>query len=140
MPFEGKIVPPDLAEVWGDIVSLRHLTIAVILGGTTSLVAYLAAVRLLALVVPDPAIAKAWAMMVGLAGCLAGGALCARLLPPKRILVDGGADQTDHAAATALLLAEVRTNDQPASPKVVAELKALGLADPLEHLLQETKP
>lgn len=131
MPSEPPSPRPDLAEVWGDIVSLRHLAIAIVLGGVISLVAYLVAVRLLALAIPDPAIARAWAMLAGLAGCLMGGALCARLLPPKRVLTDGEVDPADRDAALALLLTETRSHDRPASKVVVDELAALGLTDPL---------
>lgn len=125
------LVAKDLAEVWGDIVSLRHLLIAVTLGAAISLATYFAAVEVLHRLVADPAIAKAWAMLGGLAGCLTGGALCARLLPPKRILSDDAPAASDQAEAARLLLAEARPGDRPAHGAVVAELAVLGLTDPV---------
>lgn len=133
MPSDRRAPGDDLAEVWGDVVSLRHLLVAVGLGAVISLATYFAAVELLKLWVADPAIAKAWAMLAGLVGCLTGGALCARLLPPKRVLSDDGADNSGQAEAMALLLAEVRPGDRPASAGVMAELAALGLKDPIDQ-------
>jgi hypothetical protein len=120
-----------LAEVWGDTVDLRHLAWSVVLGVGISLGAFEAGRVALSSIVADAAIARAYAMLIGLAGCLAAGALCAMLFKPKRIVVDQTVDEADRMEVLRQLGEEHggigALADLPASAR--AELKELGLLD-----------
>jgi len=122
----------DLVEVWGDTVALPHLAGAIAIGAVVSLVFYFAASRTLVAVVSTPALARAYAMLAGLAGCVIAGVICARLFPPKRTVTEG--TDADPAARRAVLdrLAE-EVGDLGAVhdlPDVVAqEMKELRIYD-----------
>ncbi len=81
----------QLVEVWGDTVDLKHLAWAIVIGIVISLAGYGAASRLLAASVATPELAKAYAMLAGLAGCLISGVICAVLFKPKREVIEGRA-------------------------------------------------
>jgi hypothetical protein len=141
----ATIAPPDqlrshagagagdstLAEVWGDTVDLRHLAWSVVLGVGISLGAFEAGRVALSSIVADAAIARAYAMLIGLGGCLAAGALCAVLFKPKRIVVDQVVDEADRMEVLRQLGEEQggigAISDLP--PSARAELKELGLLE-----------
>jgi hypothetical protein len=120
-----------LVEVWGDTVDIRHLAWSVALGIGISLGAFFSANYFLALYVHDAAMTRAYAMLVGLAGCLIAGAVCAKLFKPKRVVVDQASDTArreevlDQLAAEAGGLGFVADLPLP----VVIEMKELGLHD-----------
>jgi len=113
-----------LYEVWGDTVDSRHLAGAIAIGALVSLGAFLLAERLFLGVVESAQMARAYAMLVGILGCLAGGAISAVLFKPKRRVVEHVAD-----AAWRELEAEYgglgELHDLP--PEVLAELKEVQL-------------
>lgn len=118
----------DLAEIWGDTVDLKHLGWSIVIGGTVSLTGYFLASRGLQAVVATPALARAYAMLAGLAGCVLSGVICARLFAPKRTVIEGTI--ADPAARLEVLhrLAEQvgdlgSVHDLP--PAVVKEMKEL---------------
>ncbi len=119
----------QLVEIWGDTVDTRHLAWSVVLGIAISYGAFAIANRVLAAYVPDAAMARAYAMLVGLAGCLIAGAVCAKLFKPKREVVE----EAHGAAGREEVLKQLgneagglgRVADLP--PSVVAEMKELGL-------------
>ena len=120
-----------LAEVWGDVVDLRQLALAVLIGALVSLGIFLAALAGFHALGIAAASGRAYAMLAGLGGCVLGGAICARLLPPKRILVETGGSDEERAAVVATLF-EGRPDGAGAVPLPVvarAELQALGLLD-----------
>jgi hypothetical protein len=121
----------SLAEVWGDTVDLKHLAWSVVLGVGISLGAFEAGRVVLSSIVADAAIARAYAMLIGLAGCLAAGALCAMLFKPKRIVVEHAVDEADRMEVLRQLGEEQggigAIADLPASAR--DELKELGLLD-----------
>lgn len=78
----------NLAEVWGDVVSRNHLAKSIIISVALSASVYQLTFRMLTPLMSTPTIGKTVAMLVGIAGALASGAICARLFPPKRIFVD----------------------------------------------------
>ncbi|MGH8782039.1 hypothetical protein [Paraburkholderia sp.] len=123
--------PTTLVEVWGDTVDLHHLAWSVALGVAISLGAFEAGQRALAVIVHDAAIVRAYAMLVGLAGCLLAGAICARLFKPKRTVVEHTADEAERMNVLAQLAAEAggigRLADAPASAR--AEMEELGLLE-----------
>ena len=120
-----------LAEVWGDTVDLGHLGKAVVIGGVVSLACFFVANSILAAIVSKPDIARAYAMLAGLGGCLVGGTICARLFAPKREVVEHATDSFWQEEVLAQLIAESGTlglvSDLPAA--TVREMKELDLYD-----------
>ena len=113
-----------LAEVWGDVVDLRHLAGAVSIGAGVSLGFYVVAGRLFAATVDSAEVGRSYAMLVGLLACVAGGAIAARLFPPKRVMTEFGGrlgtppiGDVEGASSTVL------------PPQTVDEMRALGLHD-----------
>ncbi len=119
----------QLVEIWGDTVDTRHLAWSVVLGIAISYGAFAVANRVLAAYVPDAAMARAYAMLVGLAGCLIAGAVCAKLFKPKREVVEEAHGAAGREEVLKQLANEAgglgRVADLP--PSVVAEMKELGL-------------
>src|SRR4051812_47115472 len=118
-----------LVEVWGDTVNVAHLGWSIIVGSVISLSGYFLASRLLTAVVASHEMARAYAMLVGLAGCLISGVVCARLFAPKREVVEQGADPFWREEVLAQLVAETGSLGSIADlpPVAVQELKELGL-------------
>ncbi|CAG9179704.1 hypothetical protein CURE108131_13465 [Cupriavidus respiraculi] len=122
-----------LVEIWGDTADTGHLAWSIAIGAVVSLAGFLLASRALVGLAGSPELARAYAMLAGLGGCLLAGAICARLFPPKREVVEGhGAQPGDVAWREQALdkLAEEAGGlgtlaDLP--PAVVAELKELEL-------------
>lgn len=81
-----------LVEVWGDTANPRHLACAIVIGGALSLAAFAIANRVLAELVRTPELARAYAMLAGLAGCVLAGFVCACLFKPKRTVLEGTED------------------------------------------------
>lgn len=125
------MVGTHLAEVWGDVVDLRHLALAVAIGAAVSLGVFFAALAGFHGLGTAAAAGRAYAMLAGLGGCVLAGAICARLLPPKRILVETGGSEEERAAAVAALFGDRADGDGAIPLPVVAraELQALGLLD-----------
>jgi hypothetical protein len=121
-----------LAEVWGDTVDLRHLAWSVVLGVALSVAAFEAGQAVLSSAARDPAIVRAYAMLIGLGGCVAAGALSAVFFPPKRVVIEHTVDESDRLRVLDQLGEECggigSLSDLPAS--AVAELRELGLYDP----------
>ncbi|MGJ7566867.1 hypothetical protein ACSFBM_23685 [Variovorax sp. GB1R11] len=80
-----------LVEIWGDTADLGHLAWAIVIGVAVSLTGYLVASRVLASLVSTPELARAYAMLAGLGGCVVSGMICAKLFAPKREVVEGAA-------------------------------------------------
>lgn len=80
-----------LVEIWGDTADLGHLAGAIAIGVGVSLAGYLVASRVLASAVATPELARAYAMLAGLGGCVLAGLICAKLFAPKREVVEGTA-------------------------------------------------
>ena len=78
-----------LVEVWGDTADTRHLAWAIVIGIGISLTGFLIANRILVSHVSSPELARAYAMLAGLGGCLLSGVICAFIFQPKRQVVEG---------------------------------------------------
>lgn len=119
----------QLMEIWGDTVDRRHLAYAILIGAVISLAGFMAARALLRQVVTDQAMAGSYAMLVGLAGCLIAGVICAKLFAPKRVIIEEGEDPSWREAAMDELATEAGglglLADLP--PAVIAEMKDVGL-------------
>ena len=148
--------PPQYVDVWGDTVDARHLKWSILIGISVSFTAFVLANAILSRFVHDPAMARAYAMLVGLGGCLLGGVICARLFKPKRIAAALEADEGRRAQLIAELVrnqgtrgsrrrnAETGTASHAGSardtsssyngvgslpPHVIAEMREVGLYD-----------
>jgi multidrug transporter EmrE-like cation transporter len=122
---------PELFEVWGDTVDGRHLVYAIGIGALVSLGAFFLAQYVLVGWVESLQMARAYAMLVGIVGCLAGGAISAVLFKPKRHVVELLADP----AWRARILIELQNEYGPLGsladlpPATIAELRELDLYD-----------
>jgi hypothetical protein len=119
----------QLLEVFGDTVSGTHLAWSIVIGCAMSLSAFLLASQVLTAVVASPEMARADAMLVGLAGSLIAGVICAKLFPPKREVVEHATDPFWREEVLAQLVAETGTlgSISDLTPAAVQELKGLGL-------------
>lgn len=123
--------PPGLYEVWGDTVSGQHLAKAVVIGIVISLTTFALAQWVLRDLVESVQMAKAYSMLIGIIGCLAGGAICACLFKPKREVIEHVADPAFREQVVADLLKEYGTLGrlEDVSPYVIEELRQLELYD-----------
>lgn len=119
----------NLYEVWGDTVDARHLVLAITVSAIVSLGAYGLALLILGGLVESAQMAKAYAMLFGILGCLGGGAISAMLFKPKRDVVEHVADPAFREQVVGDLLKEYGSLGrlEDTSPEVVAELHELGL-------------
>jgi len=121
----------DLYEVWGDTVNSRHLIYAIAIGAAVSLSAFFLAQYILLAVVESAQMARAYAMLVGILGCLGGGAISAMLFKPKRLVVEHQADPAWRAEVLLELQKEFgdlgKLEDLP--PAVLAELREMDLLE-----------
>lgn len=101
MQPQPKPTGSPLVEVWGDTANTRHLACAIVIGGALSLAAFALASRILAELVRTPELARAYAMLAGLAGCVLAGFICACLFKPKRVVTEDTATETGSATAAA---------------------------------------
>jgi hypothetical protein len=126
---------PDLYEVWGDTVDGRHLVYAIGIGAVVSLSAFFIAQHLLLHWIASVQMARAYAMLIGIVGCLTGGAISAVLFKPKRNVVESQADPAWRAQVLVDLQNEFgdlgRLADLP--PATIAELREMDLYDLFEQ-------
>jgi hypothetical protein len=123
---------PRYAEVWGDTVDTAHLGWSVLIGVAVSFGAFELALRVLQPLVAQAAMGRAYAMLVGLGGCLVAGAICARLFKPKRIVVDQEAsDEGMRAELIERLVVDAgpQGSIRMLPGYVAAEMKEVGLYD-----------
>jgi hypothetical protein len=124
--------PWRLVEIWGDTVDTGHLAWAIGIGTVVSLSGFLVARQVLAGMVGTPELARAYAMLAGLVGCLVSGVICAVLFAPKRNVVEGhGGDPAWREEVLAQLAQEHGGLGSLASlpPAVVQEMKELQIYD-----------
>ena len=131
-PPAGQAKAPrteNLYEVWGDTIESRDLLLAIVIGGAVSLGTFGIAHFTLHNLVESAQMAKAYSMLVGILGCLAGGVLSARLFKPKRDVIEQAADPAFREQVVAELLKEYGTLGrlEDLAPEITAELHELGL-------------
>ncbi|APO77213.1 hypothetical protein AM571_PA00332 (plasmid) [Rhizobium etli 8C-3] len=122
----------QLAEVWGDVVSRPQLAKAMIMGAIWSLAVYFVALATVAPMAGTPAVGKALAMLGGIVGSVVSGAICARIFPPKRTVVEQVQTETAWQVEVLEQLEQEggpigRVEDLP--PVVVQEMREVGLYD-----------
>jgi hypothetical protein len=119
----------ELYEVWGDTIDSRHLMYSIAIGAVISLTAFFGAKYLLVGWVENVQMARAYAMLVGIVGCLLGGAVSAKLFKPKRHVLEHQADPAWRAKALVELQNEFgdlgKLSDLPAA--TIAELREMDL-------------
>lgn len=122
--------PHQLAEVWGDVVDVVHLRWSLVIGCALGLPSYLLS-SLFFGQITTPQLAKTYALLVGLFGCLVAGTICARLFTPKRDLVEELTDDAAREEAIAELVEETgdlgSIDDLPEATR--QELRDLGIYD-----------
>lgn len=120
----------SLVEVWGDTAELRHMAWAIVLGIGISLSGFLIANKILQVHVASAELARAYAMLAGLAGCILSGVVCAVLFKPKRLVVeDGAADPRWREEVIEELRQQYGSlgTESDLSPAVAQEMRELGL-------------
>lgn len=122
---------PELYEVWGDTVDARHLLYAIVIGAIVSLSAFFTAQHFLLEWVASAQMARAYAMLIGIVGCLVGGTISATLFKPKRHVVEHEADPAWRSQVLSDLQNEFgdlgRLADLP--PETIKELRDMDLYD-----------
>ena len=122
----------QLAEVWGDVVSRPQLGKAMIIGAVLSVAVYFIALSTIAPLANTPAVGKALAMLAGIVGSVVSGAICARIFPPKRRVVEQAQTGTAWQVEVLEQLEQDggpigRVEDLP--PVVAQEMREVGLYD-----------
>lgn len=122
-------------EIWGDTVAPRHTLWAILIGLGISAPLYLGSEMLLQHVGDDPEVASTYALLVGLAGCLLSGFICALLFRPKRVVGESEAGGEGRRKAMDDIEEELGPLGDPGElPSVVQqELRTLGLYDDLRE-------
>lgn len=131
---DGRITrrPWRLVEVWGDTADQSHLAWSIGIGIVVSLAGFLIANSVLKSNVASAELARAYAMLAGLAGCVAAGVICAFLFAPKREVVEGaGADPFWREEVLSKLAEQYGDLGSVADlpPAVVKEMKELEIYD-----------
>ena len=118
--------------MWGDTADAGHLAWSIVIGLGISLSVFLLANRLLAGNVASASLARAYAMLAGLGGCVLSGIICAVLFKPKREVIEGEAVDPFWREEVLVKLAE-QYGDLGSvadlSPAVVQEMKELEIYD-----------
>ncbi len=129
-------------EVWGDTVVPGELAASALICVITTMVFFLAGrTVLLGVDSLEPALAKGYALLVGIAGTFLGAAICARKFPPKRkIMVDFQEENVeDILAAAGMTVEEEREALSNASPDIIREMENCSLYS-LLALIPEGSP
>ena len=127
------------ADVWGDTVDLRHLSMAIVIGIAVSLTFYLVGLKLVMGFFPQAPknLSQAYALLIGIVGCLLSAVVSTKLFPPKRKLQESELNAADREAVLNELQIDWEKEHQELkllSPQVVEEMKELQIyeifADP----------
>lgn len=122
------------ADVWGDTVDLKHLGIAMIIGIIISLSFYMFGLHYLKANFPKLAanLMTAYALLIGISGCLLSAIVSAKLFKPKRKLNEEEFSEADRLAVLEELkidrekeAAELET----VGPQIIQEMKDLQIYD-----------
>ena len=120
------------ADIWGDTVDLRHLAAGMVIGIVIGLGFYLAGLYVIKTNYPKLPVnlSTAYALLIGIVGCLVAAVVSAKLFPPKRTLKQGEFSLSDREA----VLEELQIDRQreaeelkSVGPEVLAEMKELQL-------------
>ncbi|WP_312561652.1 hypothetical protein [Anaerospora sp.] len=122
------------ADVWGDTVDLKHLAIAMGIGIIISLSFYILGLNYLQVNFSKLAanLMTAYALLIGIAGCLLSAIISAKLFKPKRKLNEEEFSEADRLAVLEELKIDIDKEAeelQSVGPKVIQEMKDLQIYD-----------
>jgi len=122
--------PKPYAEVWGDTVDLRHLSIGIVIGIAVSLTFYLVGLKFIVRSFPKipQNLTQAYALLIGILGCLVSAVVSTKLFPPKQTLRESQFNAQEREAALSELQIDwerEREELKTLSPQIVAEMKEL---------------
>ena len=122
--------PKPYADVWGDTVDLRHLSIGIVIGIAVSLTFYLVGLKFIVRSFPKipQNLTQAYALLIGILGCLVSAVVSTKLFPPKRTLRESQFNAQEREAALSELQIDwerEREELKTLSPQIVAEMKEL---------------
>lgn len=122
------------ADVWGDTVDLKHLAAGLVIGIVLGLTFYIGGLKLITHIFPQvlPNLKAAYALLVGIGGCLLAACISARLFAPKRLLKEGefsGADRLAVLEELQIDLVKEAEELQHVSEYILDEMKELKLYD-----------
>lgn len=130
------------AEVWGDTVVLKELFYSAVLGIVLTMAGYILGTRYFSSIESiDAGLAKGYALMVGILGCILAGIISAKLFKPKRV-VEEKFEQEDIKtvlAAAGMTLEEEVQALATVDADIIEELKDLNLTMLLELKDTESK-
>ncbi|HHV79536.1 MAG TPA: hypothetical protein GXX40_08015 [Firmicutes bacterium] len=120
------------ASVWGDTVKLEHLAVSTVLGVVLTMAFYSFGLSFFSRnpgIKPD--LAKGYAMMVGVVGCIISCVTAAILFKPKRVIVEKAehAELPEILNAAGMTLEEERQALESIDAQTATELSELGLKD-----------
>ncbi|MBF0528647.1 MAG: hypothetical protein HQK55_05130 [Deltaproteobacteria bacterium] len=121
-----------LADVWGDTVDLKHLALAMVIGVVISLTFYLLGLMYLQNSYPNltKSLMTAYALLIGILGCLSSAVVSAKFFKPKRSLNEDHFSEKDrNAVLDELQIDREKEAEELKSvgPEIIAELKNLEL-------------
>ena len=117
-------------EVWGDTIVPKELAISAIICVITTMVFFLAGrTVLLGIESLTPALAKGYALLVGILGTFLGAVICAKKFTPKRkIMIDFQEENIeDILKAAGMTVEEEREALRTVSPEIIKEMEDLEL-------------
>lgn len=117
-------------EVWGDTIVPKELAISAIICVITTMVFFLAGrTVLLGIESLTPALAKGYALLVGILGTFIGAVICAKKFKPKRkIMIDFQQENIeDILKAAGMTIEEEREALRTVSPEIIKEMEDLEL-------------
>lgn len=122
------------ADVWGDTVDLKHLAIAMGIGIFISLSFYILGLNYLQANFSKLAanLMTAYALLIGIAGCLLSAIISAKLFKPKRKLNEAEFSEADRLAVLEELKIDIDKEAEElqfVAPKVIQEMKDLQIYD-----------
>jgi hypothetical protein len=126
------------AEVWGDTVDLKHLLASTVVGVVLTMGGYLIGLRIFSSQAGklSEALIKGYSLMVGVAGCILTGVICAVLFPPKRVLVEKAqsVEVREALGAVGIEPADELEGLESLEPAARKELEELGLLEALSKV------
>lgn len=117
-------------EVWGDTIIPKELAIAAVICVITTMVFFLTGrTVLLSIESLTPALARGYALLVGILGTFLGAVICAKKFKPKRkIMVEFQEESIeDILKAAGMTVEEEREALRTVSPEIIREMEDLEL-------------
>lgn len=117
-------------EVWGDTVVPKELAASAAICVVTTMAFFLAGRAVfLGMESLEPALAKGYALLVGIVGTFLGAVICAKMFKPKRkIMIDFQEENIeDILKAAGMTVEEEREALRTVSPEVIKEMEDLEL-------------